>query len=120
MMWTIGVENIAAGLNVGPLLIGVGVVVALALVGVFYGLLRRGLGPERTPQPPPEQPPPRARAWATPTEVAEGEAPPNHGPGHQDAQPSEPEEVSREPEEVPQDGRRRMPYELRGYPGPRT
>ncbi len=120
MMWTFGAETIAAGFNAGPLLIGIGIVAALALVGVFYGLLRRGPGPERSPQPPPEQPPPRARAWATPSEVAGGETPQNHGPGHQDTQATAPEEVSREPDEVPHDGRRRMPYELRGYPGPRT
>ncbi|MDF3293695.1 DUF6479 family protein [Streptomyces silvisoli] len=120
MMWTFGAETVAAGFIIGPLLIGIGIVVALALVGLFYGRLRRGPGPQRTPQPPPEQPPPRARAWTTPTEFAEGEAPANHGPGHQDSQVSEPEEVSREPDEVPRDGRRRLPYELRGYPGPRT
>ncbi|MEU1625722.1 DUF6479 family protein [Streptomyces sp. NPDC020096] len=120
MMWTFSAETIAAGVIIGPLLIGIGIVVALALVALFYGRLRQGPGPERWPQPTPQKPPARAGAWATPEEVSREEAPANHGPGHQDSAPSEYEEASRDPDEVPHDGKRRMPYELRGYQGPRT
>jgi hypothetical protein len=119
MMWMYGDMLAASGsFYAGPLIMGILMVVALGFVAIFYGLLRRG----RERQQPirrPERPLPRSGAWQTPSEVGK-EPVADHGPGHQDGEPTDYEEATRTPEEVPRDGRRRMPYELRDYPGPRT
>ncbi|MCQ4081714.1 DUF6479 family protein [Streptomyces sp. RB6PN25] len=118
-MVTISAMYAAAGgsFDAGPLLMGIALVVGLGLVGIFYGWLRSG--PQRSRPSRLKEPQPRAGAWQTPDELGQ-EPPADHGPGHQEGEPVEYEKGSSPPEEVPHDGRRRMPYELRdSYPGPR-
>jgi Family of unknown function (DUF6479) len=119
VMVTISAIYAAAGgfFNAGPLLMGIALILGLGLVGILYGWLKSG--PKRSQPPIIKEPQPRAGAWQTPDELGR-EAPPDHGPGHQEGEPVEYEEGSAPPEEVPHDGRRRLPYELRdSYPGPR-
>src|SRR5207302_2746202 len=119
MMWTFSADAAAGQLFMaGPLLIAIAFLVGMGFVAVFYGWLRRG----RRPAPPIRSAEhlPREGAWQTPDEFYGKQVPTDHGPGHQDSEPVEYEEASQEPEEVPRDGRRRMPYEIADYPGPRT
>jgi hypothetical protein len=86
------------------------VVVGVLIAAVYYGIQRRAREPA-----PPAGPQPRAGAWHTRDELDSG-SPPDHGPGHQDEGPrAGAESGSREPAEVPRDGRRRTPGEFRDY-----
>ncbi len=100
--------------GVVPLLIGIVLVALLGFVLIAYGRRRRAREPL-----PPRSPQPRSGAWHTREEYGRP-TPPDHGPGHQDGTPSGYEEASRPAEEVPRDGGRLRPYDIRDYPGPRT
>ncbi|AEW99254.1 hypothetical protein [Streptantibioticus cattleyicolor] len=101
--------------KMGPLVMGVFLLGGLGLAALYARLHRRvhthapGSGPQ-----------PRSAAWASSEEIRSGHCPPDHGPGHdRDVEPVEYEDAPPPPPaEVPRDGRRRMPYELRdSYPG---
>lgn len=94
--------------GIGPLVIGI-FVVAILIGGVYISWRVR----EKEP-PPPKDPGLRSGAWETREELGH-ETPPDHGPGHQDL-PEGPHEIQeiREPDEVPHNGKRRLPYELHG------
>lgn len=86
------------------------VVVGVLIAAVYYGIQRRAREPT-----PPAGPQPRAGAWHTREELYSG-SPPDHGPGHQNEGPRvRRESAGREPAEVPRDGRRRTPREIRDY-----
>jgi Family of unknown function (DUF6479) len=129
-MRSLSLELAARGqlVGIGPLVIGIILVLALIVARVYY--VRR-----KAQEPPPSaDPQPRSGAWETPEEHG-AEAPPNHGPGHQDGpEPVGYENVRRDPEEVrpldpeeaeetqnrPRRGGRRTPHQVRPYQGPRT
>ncbi|MFF3767985.1 DUF6479 family protein [Streptomyces sp. NPDC001922] len=93
--------------GIAPLVVGI-IVVLLLIGAVWLGYRVRSREPD-----PPQQPQPRGGAWETQVEHRSGEAPPNHGPGHQDvARPRTDVSEYREGDEVPRDGVRRMPYEF--------
>lgn len=90
--------------SIAPLVLGI-IVVAVLITAVWVGIRRH--------EPPvPKGPRPRSGAWATRQEHDHG-APPDHGPGHQGEGPRTHESREPEPHEMPRDGRRRMPYEVR-------
>jgi hypothetical protein len=91
---------------IGPLVIGIAIVCML-IGAVWFGMRRVGKEP-----PLPRGTRPRAGAWHTRQEYDTG-SPPDHGPGHQDEGPRTHESREPRPDEMPQDGRRRMPYEVR-------
>ncbi|MEU6078972.1 DUF6479 family protein [Streptomyces sp. NPDC047108] len=97
--------------GIGPLVVGIFVV--LLLVGaVILGLRVRSREPE-----PPKDPQPRGGAWGTHEEHESGNAPPNHGPGHQDeVRPRTDFHERRRPHDVPHNGVRHMPYEFDNTP----
>jgi hypothetical protein len=104
-MTTIAASDLVIG--IGPLIIGIFIV--LALIGAVYlGFRVRDREPE-----PSEEPQPRGGAWETRAEYDTGATTEDHGPGHQDLE-REPEDLqqNRAPHEVPRDGIRRMPYEF--------
>ncbi|MGP3922300.1 DUF6479 family protein [Streptomyces sp. 8N616] len=93
--------------GIGPLVIGIFVVLVL-FGAVVLGLRVRAREPE-----PPKEPQRRGGAWETHDEHETGEAPPNHGPGHQDvARPRTDFHERRRPHDVPHNGIRHMPYEF--------
>ncbi|MEE4542707.1 DUF6479 family protein [Streptomyces sp. V4-01] len=93
--------------SIGPLILGIVVVIVL-IAAVWVGMRRVGREP-----PLPKGRRPRSGAWSTRQEHDDG-APDDHGPGHQDdSGPRTHESREPEPDEMPQDGRRRMPYEVR-------
>jgi Family of unknown function (DUF6479) len=101
--------------GIAPAAIGLLIAVGLVLA-VVYG--RRG----RAKEPPaPRAPQPRAGAWQTREELG-APTPPDHGPGHQEADPVGYVRASRDPEEIEQvpHSRRLRPHQIRPYPGPRT
>lgn len=91
--------------GIGPLVIGI-IIVGLLIAAVWFGRRRS----EREPEVPRGT---RARsgAWQTPREGENGGAE-DHGPGHQGSTARSHEARGLEPDEVPQDGRRRLPHEL--------
>ncbi|MGK5632952.1 DUF6479 family protein [Streptomyces sp. URMC 123] len=91
--------------GIGPLIVGI-IVVILLIAALWLGRRVR----EREPEPP-QEPQPRGGAWETPQEHETGSVPPDHGPGHQDSERHEYSE-RREPDEVPRNGVRHMPYEF--------
>lgn len=100
-------KNFPAG--VWPAVIGVAIV-ALLIAAVAFGIRRRAREPA-----PPEELQFRAGAWQTREEL-DNPKPGDHGPGHQREGPyighlSE----RRAPDEVPHDGRRRFPYEIKDF-----
>jgi Family of unknown function (DUF6479) len=129
-MRSLSLELAARGhlVGIGPLVIGVVLVLALIVARVYY--IRR----KQQEPPPPADPQPRGGAWETPEEHG-GPAAANHGPGHQDGpEPVGYENVRRDPEEVrpldaeeaeetqgrPRRGGRRTPHQVRPWQGPRT
>ncbi|MEC3997878.1 DUF6479 family protein [Actinacidiphila sp. DG2A-62] len=92
--------------SIGPLVLGIVVVIVL-IAAVWVGMRRVGKEP-----PIPQGRRPRAGAWSTRREHDVG-APDDHGPGHQDEGPRTHESREPQPDEMPRDGRRRMPYEVR-------
>jgi hypothetical protein len=93
--------------GIGPLVIGI-CIVALLIAAVWFGR-RRSEG---------EPPVPRGKrarsgAWQSPHEPppADGEVP-DHGPGHQEEGPRSHEARQPVPDDMPQDGRRRLPHEI--------
>jgi Family of unknown function (DUF6479) len=98
-------------IGIAPLVVGIAVV-AILTVAVVVGFRIRDREPRVT-----QEPQPRSGAWQTHDEY-DHETPPDHGPGHQDSARHELREP-REPDEVPHDGIRRMPYELHTH-GTRT
>lgn len=92
--------------SIGPLILGIVVVIVL-IAAVWMGIQRVGREP-----PLPRGKRPRSGAWSTRQEHDAG-APEDHGPGHQDENPRTHELREPQPDEMPQDGRRRMPYEVR-------
>jgi hypothetical protein len=98
-------NNLQLG-SIGPLIIGICIVIVLILA-VWLGIRRLGRGPA---VPPGGQP--RSGAWATRQEHDTG-APEDHGPGHQESGARTHESRRSQPYPMPQDGRRRMPYEVR-------
>ncbi|MDF3288104.1 MULTISPECIES: DUF6479 family protein [Streptomyces] len=105
------VRDLSVG--IAPAAIGIAIVVCL-VAAVVYGYRARAREPA-----PPREPQPRGGAWQTPEE-RESAVPPDRGVQDPEADPVGYEETSRGPEEVPRDGHRRTPHELRHYPGPRT
>ncbi|MDT3400688.1 DUF6479 family protein [Streptomyces sp. B1866] len=91
--------------GIGPLVVGI-VVVAMLIAALWLGLRTRKAEPG-----PSQEKQPRAGAWQRRQETDEEAAADDHGPGHQDSERHEHAE-SREPHEVPADGRRRLPYEI--------
>ncbi|WP_328912674.1 MULTISPECIES: DUF6479 family protein [unclassified Streptomyces] len=91
--------------GIGPLVIGL-CIVGLLITAVWFGRRRSRHQPG-----PPEGTRPRSGAWQTRQEHDAG-APPDHGPGHQGKTPRSHESHEPQPEEVPRDGRRRLPHEL--------
>jgi hypothetical protein len=90
--------------GLGPMIIGVCIV--LMLIGaVWIGMRRRE--PSITPGKRP-----REGAWQTRQEHDTGPAADDHGPGHQDSGPRSHESRQPRPDEMPQDGRRRLPHEI--------
>ncbi len=107
--------SVAQGLSVGIILAAVGIAIVICLVAaVVYGYRIRAREPA-----PPREPQPRGGAWQTPEE-RQSAVPPDRSAQNVEADPVGYEETSSDPEEVPQDGHRRTPHELRHYPGPRT
>ncbi|MEU8569324.1 DUF6479 family protein [Streptomyces pathocidini] len=108
---TMGTMELAANrdylVGIGPFVIGIFVV--LILVGaVALGLRVRAKEPA-----PPQEPQKRGGAWETHNEHETGSAPANHGPGHQDlARPRTDVHEARDPNDVPHNGVRHMPYEF--------
>ncbi|HEY5836834.1 DUF6479 family protein [Streptomyces sp.] len=94
--------------GIGPLVIGVCIVIVL-IAAVWLGMRRVGRDPAV-----PRGTRPRSGAWQTRQEHETG-APEGHGPGHQDSGPRTHESRQPVPDEVPRDGRRRFPHELRPY-----
>jgi hypothetical protein len=93
-------------IGIAPLVVGL-CVVAILILAVWLGLRVR----DREPRPTTE-PKPRSGAWQTAEEYGHT-TPPDHGPGHQDTPSHEDESLeNRDPDEVPRDGHRLMPYEL--------
>jgi hypothetical protein len=92
--------------GIGPLVIGV-CIVGLLIAAVWFGRRRSANEPRPT-----LEPKPRSGAWSTRQEHETG-ATPDHGPGHQDQGPRTHESREPRPDEMPRDGRRRMPYEVR-------
>lgn len=95
--------------GIAPFVAGLAVA-AVLILAVVYGLRRR----DREP-PPPQEPQPRSGAWETSEEHRTGQAPPDHGPGHQESEEIGYVREYREPDEVPRDGRRMMPYEFKDH-----
>ncbi|WP_399129940.1 DUF6479 family protein [Actinacidiphila sp. ITFR-21] len=91
---------------IGPLVIGICMVIVLILA-VWLGMRRVGRGPRV-----PRGERPRSGAWQTRQEHDTG-APADHGPGHQESTARTHESRQPVPDEMPRDGRRRMPYEVR-------
>ncbi|MYS22670.1 hypothetical protein GA0115240_14328 [Streptomyces sp. DvalAA-14] len=89
-----------------PAILGVIIVIVLILA-VRLGIKRHGRGPGV-----PRGLRPRSGAWQTRREHEVG-APEDHGPGHQPPDRRTHESRQPEPDEMPQDGRRRLPYEVR-------
>ena len=93
--------------GIGPLVIGI-CIVGLLIAAVWFGR-RRSAGE------PPVPPGPHARsgAWQAPDEQPpeEGEVS-DHGPGHQGEGVRSHESRQPVPNEVPRDGRRRLPHEI--------
>lgn len=99
--------------GIGPLVIGI-LVVILLIGAVVLGLRVRSREPE-----PPKDAQRRGGAWTTRDEHERGNAPENHGPGHQDvARPREDVQEWRDPNDVPHDGVRHLPYEFGPYSRP--
>ncbi|AEW96043.1 MULTISPECIES: hypothetical protein [Streptomycetaceae] len=118
-MITLSTQSLAADyFIVGPLLMGIGFIGAMAFVGIFYGVMHRGR-PRWAPRGPAAAPQPRSGSWRTAEEYRTRRVAEDHGPGHDGMAPVGYEASRPEPPpEVPRDGRRRMPYELRDtYPG---
>jgi hypothetical protein len=94
-------------IGLGPLVAGIFVV--LVLIGaVVVGLRVRMREPE-----PPKEPQRRGGAWETRDEYEDGVATDDHGPGHQDlARPQTDVQEQRDPNEVPHNGIRHLPYEF--------
>ncbi|GLV79457.1 DUF6479 family protein [Streptomyces hygroscopicus] len=93
----------------GPFVVGL-VVVILCFGAVWWGIRLRAREPA-----PPQSSQPRAGAWQEAQEASHEARAAGHGPGHQD----EEDRVgyvtqNREPDELDQDGGRRLPYELGG------
>ncbi|WP_329137856.1 DUF6479 family protein [Streptomyces sp. NBC_01476] len=99
----LAVNDYAVG--IGPMVIGVCIVIVL-IAAVWLGMRRMGRGPAV-----PRGPRPRSGAWQTRQEHDSG-APDDHGPGHQESTARTHESRQPEPDEMPQDGRRRLPYEV--------
>ncbi|MFC4031009.1 DUF6479 family protein [Streptomyces polygonati] len=91
---------------IGPAILGVGIVIVL-IWAVRLGIRRHGRGPGV-----PRGSRPRSGAWQTRQEHESG-APEDHGPGHQPPDLRTHESRQPEPDEMPRDGRRRLPYEVR-------
>jgi len=91
--------------GLGPLIIGI-CIVALLIAAVGYGIWRSSREPEV-----PKGKRARSGAWQTPSEARDGGAE-DHGAGHQGEGRRSHEARGIEPDEVPQDGRRRLPHEL--------
>ncbi|WP_405589341.1 DUF6479 family protein [Streptomyces sp. NBC_01190] len=91
--------------GIGPLILGILIVIVLIL-GVWLGIRRVGRGPGV-----PRGKRARSGAWQTRQEHDTG-APDDHGPGHQEPGPRTHESRQPEPDEMPRDGRRRLPYEV--------
>ncbi|MGP4003271.1 DUF6479 family protein [Streptomyces sp. 8N706] len=93
--------------GIAPLVVGI-IVVLLLIGAVWLGYRVRSREPD-----PPQEPQPRGGAWETAQEHLSGRAPEDHGPGHQDlARPLTDVSEHREPQDVPHDGVRHMPYEF--------
>jgi len=93
--------------GIGPMIIGVCIVIML-IAAVWLGIRRIGRDPAL-----PRGEQPRSGAWQTRQEHDTG-APADHGSGHQGSTARTHESRQPIPDEMPQDGRRRMPYEVRG------
>jgi hypothetical protein len=93
--------------GIGPMVIGI-CIVALLIVAVWFGRRRSA----REPRPTLDSKP-RSGAWSTRQEHESGGATADHGPGHQGEGPRTHESREPRPDEMPRDGRRRMPYEVR-------
>jgi hypothetical protein len=91
--------------GIGPLVIGICIVLVL-IAAVWLGMRRMGRDPAV-----PRGERPRSGSWQTRQEHDSG-APDDHGPGHQGVSARTHESRQPEPDEMPQDGRRRMPYEV--------
>ncbi|MEW1866422.1 MULTISPECIES: DUF6479 family protein [unclassified Streptomyces] len=91
--------------SIGPLVIGICIVIVL-IAAVVFGMRRVGRGPAV-----PRGRRPRSGAWETRQEYDSG-APPDHGPGHQGDGHRSHDERRIEPDEMPRDGRRRLPHEV--------
>jgi hypothetical protein len=92
-------------IGLAPFIVGL-LVVALLIGAVWLG--RRIRAREPRPSREPQQ---RSGAWQRRHESDDEARAHDHGPGHQDSERHELAE-GREPDEVPRDGRRRLPYEI--------
>jgi hypothetical protein len=90
--------------GLGPMIIGV-CIVAVLILAVWVGMRRREPAPPRGKRP-------RQGAWQTRQEHETGPAAEDHGPGHQDSGPRTHESRQPRPDEMPRDGRRRLPHEI--------
>jgi len=95
--------------GIGPLIIGI-CIVALLITAVWFGRRRSAGEPEV-----PRGTRARSGAWQTPQEGQNGGAD-DHGAGYQGDGHRSHEARGLEPDEVPRDGRRRLPHEL-GHSG---
>ena len=90
---------------VGPLVIGICIVIVL-VAAVWFGMRRMGKEPAV-----PSGLRARSGAWQTRQEHDSG-APDDHGPGHQGDGHRTHDARGVEPDEMPRDGRRRLPHEV--------
>jgi len=93
--------------GLAPLIIGL-CIVAVLIGAVWFG--RRRIAGE---PPVPKGKRARSGAWQAPNEPppADGEIS-DHGPGHQEEGPRSHEERQPVPDDMPRDGRRRLPHEI--------
>jgi hypothetical protein len=91
-------------------------VVGIFLVGILVGAVSLGLWARSKEPPPDQQPQPRSGAWQKLEEHGRPGVPADHGPGHQDGERHELNEVREVDDWEPTpDGSRRLPHSMKGF-----